>query len=589
MNKRKFLLTIFIICLFVFPTIVSASYYCKVKDGTTGVRIRSDYNSTNALGYVNGGRTFDLYQGSAVATTDVCPSGWYKINYDGTAAYICGDYINVYEKNDTVVIDNTAATSACEAELKAKGFPASYWPGLCSLKVKYPAWNFEPVYTGLNFSDAVDSEALCKKNTIINTVDDSMKDLSCSGGYDSGYVSASKKAVAYYLNPLNFFTESQIFMFESNYINPNVSLDDYRAITPSILGSFMTSNLPTLTSAMYTAGTSKNVSPIILSARIKQELGKGQATSGKYSGGLLSCISGNYTSRWGIYAADGGNMDYYYNFFNVGVYDGSNGDAAYRAVHYAYRNGWGGTGNQETDLGRAIGGGADFLNSHYINRGQNTIYFHKFNTHPTNTSNIYQNQYMTNIQAPSSEANIVYTAYKNAGRLSSALVFYIPVYNNLNAEISNSGDGATGENTSENQNQGMAVTTMVVSTGYKLNGTEITGINPGTSMDEIKNKINALGGTVTSNNNGTAGTGTKIRVSNGTTQTEFTLIVKGDTSGDGVINALDLLQIQKNILGLYNLDSPNKKAADPSGDGTVNALDLLQVQKHILGSYTISQ
>ena len=190
---------------------------------------------------------------------------------------------------------------------------------------------------------------------------------------------------------------------------------------------------------------------------------------------------------------------------------------------------------------------------------------------------------MTNIQAPSSEANIVYTAYKNAGRLSSALVFYIPVYNNLNAEISNSGDGATGENTSENQNQGMAVTTMVVSTGYKLNGTEITGINPGTSMDEIKNKINALGGTVTSNNNGTAGTGTKITVSNGTTQTEFTLIVKGDTSGDGVINALDLLQIQKNILGLYNLDIPNKKAADPSGDGTVNALDLLQVQKSILG------
>ena len=134
----------------------------------------------------------------------------------------------------------------------------------------------------------------------------------------------------------------------------------------------------------------------------------------------------------------------------------------------------------------------------------------------------------------------------------------------------------------------MAVTTMVVSSGYKLNGSEITGINPGTSMDELKNKINALGGTVTSSSN-TVGTGTKITISNGSSQQEFTLIIKGDTSGDGAINALDLLQIQKSILGLYNLGDANKKAGDSSGDGTINALDLLQVQKHILGSYTISQ
>ena len=587
MNKKIFLLTIFILSMFIFPAMVSASYYCQIKQGKTEIRIRKDYNSTATITFANGGDTFELFEKNAVATTSECTSGWYKVNYGGTPGYVCGQFIDVYEKKDEVVIDNTEAKSACEAELKAKGFPSSYWNGLCNLKVKYPSWTFEPVFTGLDFSAAVAGETKCGKNTI-NTSDSSLVDTSCSGSFDSGYRSTSQKAVAYYLNPLNFLTESGIFMFEDNQINPNVSLDDYKAITPSILGSFMTSNLPTLTSAMYTAGTSKNVSPIILSARIKQEIGKGQATSGTYKGQLLSCISGNYTTRWNIYAADGGNMDNYYNFFNVGVYDGSNGDAAYRAVHYAYKAGWGGSGNQEHDLSLAIGGGADFLNSHYINRGQNTIYFHKFNTHPNNTSSLYVNQYMSNIQAPSSEASIVYTAYKNAGRLSSALKFYIPIYNNLNAEITNSGDGGTGETTNPNTNGGMAVTTMVVSSGYKLNGSEITGINPGTSMDELKNKINALGGTVTSSSN-TVGTGTKITISNGSSQQDFTLIVKGDTSGDGAINALDLLQIQKSILGLYNLGDANKKAGDSSGDGTINALDLLQVQKHILGSYTISQ
>ncbi len=587
MNNKIYKIILVVFCMCLFPTLVNASYYCRVQDGRTEVRVRDSYNSGNVLTYANGGDTFDLYDKNYVAKNDLCSDGWYKVNYGGREAYICGKFIDIYERADAPVIDSTEARNACEADLKAKGFPAAYWNGLCSLKVKYPAWTFEPVFTGLNFSDAVNGETKCGKNTI-KTSDDSMVDTSCSGSYDSGYRSTSQKAVAYYLNPLNFFNESGIFMFEDNHINSNVDLESYKSITPSILGSFMTGKLPTLTSAMYSAGTTYNVSPIVLSARIKQEIGAGKATSDIYAGDLLSCISGNYTDRWGTKAPDGHSLNYYYNFFNVGVYDGSNGSAPYRAVLYAYNHGWGGTGNQETDLTLAIGGGADFLNSHYINRGQNTIYFHKFNTHPNNVSSLYVNQYMSNIQGPSSESSIIYNAYKNAGKLSSGLKFYIPIYNNLDGTISNEGDGGTGEVSNPNENGGMSVTTMVVSAGLKLSGSDITGINPGTSLDEIKNKINALGGTVTSSNN-TVGTGTKITVSNGSSKSDFTLIIKGDTSGDGVINALDLLQIQKNILGLYNLDGAYKKAADPSGDGNVNALDLLQVQKNILGSYKITQ
>ena len=45
------------------------------------------------------------------------------------------------------------------------------------------------------------------------------------------------------------------------------------------------------------------------------------------------------------------------------------------------------------------------------------------------------------------------------------------------------------------------------------------------------------------------------------------VVVKGDTSGDGEINALDLLQIQKSILGTYTLSGASLKAGDTSGDG----------------------
>ena len=52
---------------------------------------------------------------------------------------------------------------------------------------------------------------------------------------------------------------------------------------------------------------------------------------------------------------------------------------------------------------------------------------------------------------------------------------------------------------------------------------------------------------------------------------------------------MDLAQVQKAILGTYNLNNEYYTAGDTSGDGKINALDLAQVQKSILGTYTIEQ
>ena len=195
-------------------------------------------------------------------------------------------------------------------------------------------------------------------------------------------------------------------------------------------------------------------------------------------------------------------------------------------------------------------------------------------------------------------ASTAYSAYKELGLLDSAFVFYIPVYNNMNASIDNSPNGGTGDNGSSSSPSSSAIGTIVSSAGYKMSGNEINGISPNTNISTVKANLeaiagsgnvtikNAKGSTVTS---GTISTGYQITIINSSETRTLTVVVYGDTSGDGVINALDLLQVQKSILGTYTLNDAYKEAGDPSKDGKINALDLLQVQKSILGTYTISQ
>jgi tetratricopeptide (TPR) repeat protein len=59
--------------------------------------------------------------------------------------------------------------------------------------------------------------------------------------------------------------------------------------------------------------------------------------------------------------------------------------------------------------------------------------------------------------------------------------------------------------------------------------------------------------------------------------------VKGDITGDGKVDALDLLQLKKYLLKQVSLSSNNMLAADVTGVGKVDALDLLQLKKYLLG------
>ena len=92
---------------------------------------------------------------------------------------------------------------------------------------------------------------------------------------------------------------------------------------------------------------------------------------------------------------------------------------------------------------------------------------------------------------------------------------------------------------------------------------------------------NASGKTVTS---GSLGTGYTVKIG-GTT---YTVVKKGDVSGDGKITAGDYVKIKNDIMDKALLSPIGKQGADVNGDGKVTAGDYVQVKNHIMGKGKIT-
>lgn len=137
----------------------------------------------------------------------------------------------------------------------------------------------------------------------------------------------------------------------------------------------------------------------------------------------------------------------------------------------------------------------------------------------------------------------------------------------------------------------IGVDDVINQSGYKKIDNIITKVKNSTKVSDIKKTLIGAGASkVTVTDNGNVLKDTDILSTNNrieiTTESEskiYILSVKGDTSGDGNITILDLLQIRKHIKGDKKLTGASLLAGDTSGDNNVTILDLLQVQKHIKG------
>lgn len=133
----------------------------------------------------------------------------------------------------------------------------------------------------------------------------------------------------------------------------------------------------------------------------------------------------------------------------------------------------------------------------------------------------------------------------------------------------------------------------------QINSSEISGI------DYNENKVSDIKGKITTdldieivNNkneilkeNDLVGTGSKVRIKeNGNVLREYLILIYGDVNGDGKINSIDLLVLQRHILEIEKFDGIYLKAANVRKDGKKpTSVDLLLIQRHILGLQIIEQ
>ena len=372
-------------------------------------------------------------------------------------------------KNDTIAKENN----------RINEFPDSYKPYLEELSKNHPNWEFIPLYTNLDWNYVISEENKFGKNLVPINYSDNWKNKT-PGQYnveiDAGWVDSSKEAVMYLMDPRNFLNEVRIFQFEE--LSYNSSTNNIEGIEKILYGTeFYNKKVSYLNSSGESILTSSKYSDLILKAsktsyvssyhiasRIKQEVGP-----------FLShkSISGDVPGYKGLY-----------NFYNIGATSSSEPLGAIKnGLRYA-RDGNGASESTKKKYlipwntkEKSITGGAIFIGSSYINKGQNTIYLQKFDVYDKTGDGLFWHQYMTNVLAPYSESKSIYNGYSKMGMLDNSLSFIIPIYNNMPDIMQ--------ESPSINQKDFVSDNTKVYSTGNNVN----IRTGPSTSY-EIITKVN---------------------------------------------------------------------------------------------------
>ena len=89
---------------------------------------------------------------------------------------------------------------------------------------------------------------------------------------------------------------------------------------------------------------------------------------------------------------------------------------------------------------------------------------------------------------------------------------------------------------------------------------------------------------------GVVGTGDRLAVYvDGALANYMEIIIYGDISGDGAVNIVDLVRLNRHTLNVSKLSGCGLEAADVNRNGSVNIQDLVMVNRHTLKIATISQ
>lgn len=495
-----------------------------------------------------------------------------------------------------------------------KDVPSNFdttYPGYKSLLdtmiKEHPNWTFKLYETGLDWKTVINNEyrghGSAPKNLSPATYPIGWICYDCRNiKRDNGsWRCASREAIEYMMDPRNSANSSDVFQFLLLSNDKNITKEQVKTMASKI--SYLNTN--EIITAIYDSAQELDINPFYIIGKILQEQG---------SNGSVMCSGKGYKGKYVGY----------YNFFNVGASGDTNDQVISKGLSYAKSEGW-------NTPKKSIIGGIGVI-KRYINRGQDTLYYQKFNV---TYLPYYVNQYAQNVLDAQNIGTELRSYYEKSKLLDGSFTFEIPLYKNMpksackkpstmayniptgeNAYINvnvgytlalrDSPDGATIANIDSGEKviilkrasskingtywdevyskQGTGYmareakdgskTYLVVIKQYQISGSNIM-VAPGTTISAIS------GGKNTSS---VFGTGAKISLEGKT----YNLVMLGDVNGDGKVKATDYVLIKNYIMNGSKMNEIQQKAADVNKDGKVKATDYVLIKNYIMNGQKIT-
>lgn len=607
--------------------------------GSLGFVIRKEASTASAkVGSIRKGGIFTVHE--VVSGQYVNPYGnkWYRVNYNQNAGYVIADQTGQTQK----IIKKTAPTptptpkpsptpgptptpapsptpapldivpaySAEEWKKLLSSFPPSYHESLSKLHADHPNWRFEPYFHDYSLNYAADVELAVPARNLVPYYFTEYRNMDDTKIYDAGgWYACNREALLFMLDPRNWLNEKYIFMFEKM-----TEVADVQNVTAERRLASMYKNNADLTALIPTiieASKAHGVSSVFIGARILTEVQttrNGVKTISASAKGTLR-IPKSELELLGVEA----DPDIpYYNLFNIGAYQGTNPQK--NAVLYAMGHGISDARKERLMLPwdsqyKAIYGGINFVKGDYLDRGQNTNYYMKFNLQPKKedlTKRIYH-QYMGSVFAPATEGSVQYGANLRADAMHGDYIFLIPVFEDMpDYTYPNPGsyypDSVPPQQPAEGDGLDHSLTEPIrfADKGDKviLKSRFVLRKEAGSLSEKLQIVDRGSKLEVLDRVSGQRVTGMSdqwYRVAVGSSKGYIIAYppeqdvevnkqyLLGDTDGDGLITINDSIVIRYHLLGKRQMTKEELLRADADKDGQITINDSIRIRYHLLG------
>lgn len=466
--------------------------------------------------------------------------------------------------------------------------------------------------------------------------------------YDgSSWVAASPTYIAYYMDPRNFLNETDIFQFESLSYSKSQTKEGVNAI---LAGTFMAKDVKdadgttlNYANAFMKIGEAQKVSPYHLASRVRQEQGVN---------GTSSLISGTYKGYEGYYnyfnfGASGvtsalviqNGLAYAKSKGWDTRYKSLNGGAQLLAKNYIsvgqdtlyfqkfnvvnknslYGHQYMGNVTAAYTEGRKLGQGYTDKQQAFVFRipVYNSMPEQVSSFTPTGNPNNYlkalsitgqtltpafsgeTTKYSLVVENAVESIKVSATAVASTSTVSGTGTVKLEVGNNTVSVKCKSQSGVTKTyQITVVRQEGEPASSVPTSNVYTIGSNYITGIQPNTKTSTFLKGITATGATIKlvgadgKEKSGTAATGDVLELydASGKKLSSYTLVIYGDVNGDGEINVLDMIKVNRHVLELGKLTGCYLEAGDANraNDGA-NVLDMIYINRHSLGLATVKQ